>query len=715
MEDEEKEEIKEIINDINRDVQKTNQSDAPGFQGYTRKYQEYKEEAEKERKLGRYEKLCYKSSSILSINADESVRNDLNSPIKLLGWEITPGMVLSASLLVGVISFIAWGFVFVLNSLLGIIPQIMMLLSITLCLGAAVYTYYMPIFAAKNKVINSSGEMILSILYMVLYMRSSPNLEGAIRFAALNLDGPISKDLKKVLWDVEIGNYNRIENSLENYTKNWKDYNEDYLESLQLIKAAVNERDPNRREKLLETSIERILDGTQEKMKHYAQNLKTPVMILNAMGAMLPVLAMIILPLVSVFMGGAISALDLILTFNILLPVFLYVFMQKVLSSRPPTVSSEPTQESSLPERGRYPVELMGKTVQVPTKIIGAAIFLIVASYGILGYIAFPATFPLQEEISNPATVPGIFRNGPQGAPLPMLLRSISITFGLGLGIGVSKLLGNKKRKEAEKDLQKIEGQFPNALFELGNKISGGTPIELALDNAVESTSDLEISQLFAKSSYNIKKLGMTFEDSIFDKKNGAINEFPSKMIETVMKTIVESSQKGNRMASIAMTTISEYLQNIHETQEKLRDLLQETTTTIQLLAYMLAPVVSGVAVGMSQTIITAMFNLGQSFSNVQGDIGGESGAEGMAGAGILGNLETVISPEVLQLVVGIYLIQLLHILGTFYMKIQHGNNKSYKNMFIGKVLITGMTIFTITMILVSFIFGGLISNVSAV
>jgi hypothetical protein len=207
----------------------------------------------------------------------------------------------------------------------------------------------------------------------------------------------------------------------------------------------------------------------------------------------------------------------------------------------------------------------------------------------------------------------------------------------------------------------------------------------------------------------------MTFEDSIFDKENGAINEFPSKMIQTVMKTIVESSQKGNRMASIAMTTISEYLQNIHETQEKLRDLLQETTTTIQLLAYMLAPVVSGVAVGMSQTIITAMFNLGQSFSDVQGDIGGEGGTEGMAGAGILGNLETVISPEVLQLVVGIYLIQLLHILGTFYMKIQHGNNKSYKNMFIGKVLITGMTIFTITMILVSFIFGGLISNVSAV
>jgi Flp pilus assembly protein TadB len=714
LDEEEQEKIKNIVNDINRDVQKSDQEAQPSFQGYSRKYQEYKEEAEEDRKLNRYEKLCYKSASILSIKADESVRDDLVAPIKLLGWEITPGMVLSASLMVGISSFFLWGFTFILNSMLGILPGTIMLLSVSLCFGSAAYTYYKPVFDAKNKVINSSGEMILSILYMVLYMRSSPNLEGAIRFAALNLDGPISKDLKKVLWDVEVGNYNRIEQSLENYTEAWKDYNEDYLESMQLLKAAVNEKDPSRREDLLETSVQRILDGTQEKMKHYAQGLKTPVMILNAMGAMLPVMAMIILPLVSVFMGGAISATDLVITFNIFLPIFLYIFMQKVLSSRPPTVSSEPIKESSLPKRGYYPLEIGERTVNIPTKLIGFSVFFIIASYGIFGYLAFPHTFPLGDKFTeNPGLIPELYRNGVKAAPLPMLLRSISITFGLGIGIGISKILGNKKRKEAEKELSKIESQFPNALFELGNKISGGTPVELALDKAAESTSDLEISNLFRKSSYNIQKMGMTFEDSIFDEKNGAINAFPSQMIQTVMKAIIESSQKGNKMASVAMTTISEYLKNIHETQEKLRDLLQETTTTIELLAYMLAPVVSGVAVGMSQTIITAMTNLGAAFSGIQSDVGGSEGA-GMGGAGILKNIDSAISPEILQLVVGIYLVQLLHVLGTFYMKIQHGQNESYRNMFIGKVLITGMTLFTITVILVSVIFGGLISGISA-
>jgi Flp pilus assembly protein TadB len=715
MNEEEKEDLQEIIDNINKDVQLEEGNPHPDFQGYSRKYEEYKEEEREFNKLNNYEKLCYKSSSILNINADESVRKKLSSPIKLLGWDISPGMVLSAAIVTGIASFFIWAVVFGLNMILGILPSTLMLFSLTFCFGAGAYVYYKPVFDAKKKVINSSGEMILSILYMVIYMRSSPNLEGAIRFAALNLDGPISKDLKKVLWDVEVGNFNRIEESLEKYTNVWKDYNEDYLESLQLLKAAVDEPNPERREDLLENSINRILDGTQEKMKHYSQNLKTPVMILNALGAMLPVLAMIMLPLVSVFMGAAISEIELLLTFNIMLPLFLYLFMQRILGSRPPTVSSQPASKEKLPERGTYPLEIMGKTVNIPTKLVGAVLFLIIGSYGILGYIAFPHVFPLPDKFSGSGaqSIPSLFTSGGNAAPIPMLLRSLSITAGLGIGIGVSKILGNKKRYNAEQNLESIESQFPTALFQLGNKISGGTPVEKALEDAAESTSDLEISRLFEKSSYNIKSMGMTFEDSIFHEKYGAIHQFPSKMIQTVMQAIIESSKKGNRMASMAMTTISKYLENIHQTQERLNDLLEESTTTIQMLAYLLAPVVSGVAVGMSQTIITAMYNLGESFSGVQGELGGSSGGTGMGSSSIIGNLDSAISPEILQFVVGVYLIQLLYVLGTFYTKIKHGDNLSYRNMFIGKILITGMVLFSLTLIIVSLMFGGLVSGIS--
>lgn len=723
MDENEKDRLQGIVNDLNKDV-KMPPYDNTSKKSYSREYQKYQEEEELERQKSQYERLCIKMGDLLNLKAGETTQKKLTQPLRLLGWDITPGMVLSAAIGIGFFSFIAWFAFFAVNmglgSVLGSPPipiSIMFILAI-IPLAAGGYTYYKPIYAAQNKVIESSGEMILAVLYMVIYMRSSPNIEGALRFAALNLEGPISKDLKGILWDVEVGRFNRIADSLGNYTKKWKGYNDDFLESLQLLKAAVNEPNSNRRETLLQDSIDRMLDGTQEKMKHYAQGLKTPVMILNALGAMLPVMGMIMLPLISVFMGDAITTTHLFLIFNILLPGFLYWFMQRVLSSRPPTVSSQPTSEEELPQIGKYELNIFGGKMNIPTWPIGLGIFLGIAGFGILGYIStigagesLILTYPAEVDAS---AVPSLFQNGDSLAPLPMLIRSVSITLGLGLGIGIAKILGNRKRKEAEEHLQDIESQFPTALFQLGNKISGGTPIEVALEEAAESTSDLEISELFEYSSQNIRQMGMTFEDAIFDPSYGALRKFPSQMIHTVMKAILESSEKGTKMASMAMVTISRYLDNIHKTQEELNDLMEETTTTIQMLAYLLAPIVSGVAVGMSQTIITAMYKLGGSFSEVRQSVPSGSAEAGPGFSGILGNLDSAIPPEILQFVVGIYLIQLLYILGTFYMKIQHGENQTYKNMFIGKVLISGMLFYSITLLIVAVLFGGMVSGITA-
>jgi len=720
MDEEDRKHLEDIVNNLNKDV-KMPPYDNSSRKSYSREYKNYQEEERIENQKNSYEKLCLKMGGWLNLKAGEDASAKLSPPLRLLGWDITPGMVLSAAVGVGFFSFIGWFVLFALNFGLGMVlgslpvPISILLIVALIPLAAGIYTYYKPVYAAQNKVIKSSGEMILSILYMVIYMRSSPNLEGAIRFAALNLESPISKDLKGILWDLEVGKYNRIEQALENYTVSWKDYNNDFLESLQLLKASVNEPNSNRRETLLQDSIDRMLDGTQEKMKHYAQGLKTPVMILNAMGAMLPVLGMIMLPLISVFLGDAITTTHLFLIFNILLPGFLYWFMQRVLSSRPPTVSSKPVSKDELPQRGKYEMNILGETRSLRTWPIGLVIFLFLGGFGIIGYLStfgidgnWLLTYPANVDVN---AVPSIFRNGDELAPIAMLLRSVSVTFGLGIGIGVSKILGNKARKEAEEELQSIESQFPTALFQLGNKISGGTPIEVALEEAAQSTSDLEISALFRYSSRNIREMGMTFEDAIFDPSYGALRKFPSQMIHTVMKAILESSDKGTKMASMAMMTISRYLDNIHRTQEELNDLMEDSTTTIKMLAYLLGPVVSGVAVGMSQTIITAMYGLSTSFQETRSSLPASSG-EASNFSSVLGNLDSAIPPEILQFVVGIYLIQLLYILGTFYMKIQHGENPTYRNMFVGKVLISGMILYSITLMTIALMFGGIISGI---
>lgn len=721
MDKEEKQDkINEILDDLDRDVSMPPYNNQDGGQGYSRSYKDYMKDEENSQERNSYEKLCYEMANVFNMKAGEQTHKKLTPPINLLGWDITPGMVMSATVGVFLLSFMAWMMLFMINTLVlgGLIPISIMMIMMIAPMIAGAYTYYKPKYAAQSKLIESSGEMILAILYMVVYMRSSPNLEGAVRFAALNLEGPISDDLKSVLWNLEIGKYNRIDGALENYTRRWKDYNDDFLESLNLLRSAMNQPDPQRRESMLQDSIDNILDGTQEKMKHYAQNLETPVMILNAMGAMLPVLGMIMLPLISVFMGDAITPMHLFLLFNVLLPTFLFWFMKRVLSSRPPTVATKPVDDSTLPERGKYTFDVLGKTIRAPVWPLGIIIFFFFATYGIVGYLSTLGAgegllllYPAGD--FSVSQVPSIYlQSGGALDPLPMLMRSVSIIFGLGVGIGAVKTLGNLERREAEKNLSKIEDQFPNALFELGNKISGGTPVEIALQEAAEATSELEISDLFGKASENVKDMGMTFEQSIMDDRYGALRQFPSQMIRTVMKAIIESSRKGTNMASTAMLTISKYLKNIHKTQEQLNDLMEDTTTTIQMLAYLLAPVVSGVAVGMSQTIITAMTTLSKSVT--ESEIGNQPGASAGLG-GVISGFDSAIPPELLQFVVGVYLIQLLYILGSFFTKIKKGEDPTYKNLFIGKIMISGMFFYTMTLIIVGMLFGGMVGSVTQV
>ncbi|MFP4038555.1 MAG: hypothetical protein ACLFTA_02115 [Candidatus Nanohaloarchaea archaeon] len=719
MDEDQEKRLDDILEEIDKDIEMPPYNNSSSRESFSRRYQQYKKEEAEARKRTSYEKFCYQMSSLLSLKAGESTKQKLNPAINLLGWEITPGMVLSATAGAFIAGFIGWISLFVMNLSLGsalgssggIIPTSLMLILVSVPVAAGLYTFYKPVYAAKNKVIKSSGEMILSILYMVVYMRSSPNLEGAVRFAALNLEGPIAKDLKEVLWSLEVGEYKRIDDALENYTERWKNYNKDFLESLNLLRAATNQPDTDRQERLLQDAIDNILDGTQEKMKHYAQSLETPVMILNAVGALLPVLGMIMLPLISAFLGGVITPLHLFILFNLMLPAFLWWFMQRTLSSRPPTVSTKPADTESLPDRWKFSLTLMDKKFRLPSWPVGLAVFSVLALPGIIGYISFPHFYPMAgEELA--ASAPYVFTEGESLAPLPMLMRSLLIVLGTGFGIGATLILGNFERLKTEEKLKEIESEFPTALFELGNKISGGTPIELSLKEATESTQDLEISELFELSSRNIEEMGMTFEDAIFDPDYGALREFPSQMIHTVMKAVLESSEKGTEMAATAMMTISRYLKNIHKTQEQLNDLMEDTTTTIQMLAYMLAPIVSGVAVGMSQTIISGLFELSQSFQESQSQL--PSGAESSAGldGSIIGNLGNAIPPELLQLVVGIYLIQLLYILGTFYMKITRGDDQTFKYMFTGKILLSGMFFYAITVLIISMLFGGIVTGV---
>ncbi|MFQ5531716.1 MAG: hypothetical protein ACE5ES_03820, partial [Candidatus Nanoarchaeia archaeon] len=299
----------------------------------------------------------------------------------------------------------------------------------------------------------------------------------------------------------------------------------------------------------------------------------------------------------------------------------------------------------------------------------------------------------------------------------PFGIGALFLSMFIPLGIGLFFSLANRKKtkyliKERQATRQ-LEKEFNNSLFQLGNRIGNGVPPELVFSKVAESSKGLRTEDFFKRVNYNIRQLGMSVEKAIFDPQRGAIIYYPSDLIATSMKVLIESSKKGLKIAAVSLMSISEYIKNIQKITNRLRDLLAEIISDMKSNMTFLAPLLSGIVVGLAAMItgILNKLNLSQL-----------SGADTTG----IGNLNTIlqifdltkmIPPYYLQISIGIYIIQVIFILTNTLVTIDSGEDKLEKTNKTGKNLMKGMVLYFITafiatlmlFILTSVVLGGLV------
>src|SRR3989338_3359322 len=224
-----------------------------------------------------YEKLCNWAENTLKIKPDANKEADLKESIDIIHLNITPTGVTSFSIIAPLA-------VFVVGSFLSFLAfQSFFFLFFFLILGVSMMKPLanLPIFLANNWRLKASNQMVLSIFYVVTYMRHTSNLENAINFAAEHLAPPLSLDLKKVVWNMQTGKFDSVKESLDNYLETWRKWNIEYIEAFHLIEGSLYEGDEERRVSVLDRSLSVILEETYEKMMHYATELKSPMTMLH--------------------------------------------------------------------------------------------------------------------------------------------------------------------------------------------------------------------------------------------------------------------------------------------------------------------------------------------------------------------------------------------------------------------------------------------------
>jgi len=634
-----------------------------GETGSSKEYEQFKRDMMPN--LGRYERWCQNIGGLIKLNLSSKDEERIGEQLRWAHLNVTPGQAVSLAMLSSIILFLLGSLFTVVIFLFGGGFSFLLLFLIVLTAAFLFYYFYTaPKRYAMQWRLRASSQMIPCILYTVIYMKHTSNLERAIGFAADNLEPPLSLDLKKVFYDVETGRFSTIKASLDNYLEKWKKHSPEFIESFNLIESSLFEPSDARRIQVLERALTVILDGVYDNMLKYTHSVKAPLTNLYMLGIVLPTLGLALLPLASTLLAGAIKWYHVFVLFNLLIPFFVFYLTNQITIRRPGGYG----QTENLELNPLYPKYKSNKPYWIAAAI--AVPLLIIGLWPLILQIpGFANTFGLQQDFTvnlfgglkaYDFIDTGQGRVGPMG--IIALLLSLLVPFSIILFFSIAYKGKTKELIKSRDESKALEKEFNNSLFQLGNRIGDGTPAELAFGRVAESSRGLVTEDFFKTVNANIQSLGMSLDRAIFDTRRGAIIYYPSKLIATSMKILIESAKKGLKVAAASLMSISEYIKNINKINERLKDLLADVVSDMRSNMTFLAPLLAGIVVGLGSMITLILSKLTSIIAQGPGT-GGVGGFANLSNVTQLFKIEGMIPPYFLQVIIGVYIVQIIFIL----------------------------------------------------
>ena len=333
----------------------------------------------------------------------------------------------------------------------------------------------------------------------------------------------------------------------------------------------------------MEKSLQVVLDGVYDKMLKFTHEVRSPLTNVYMLGVVLPTLGLALLPLASAMVGDYLKWYHVFVLFDLIIPFFVFFLTDKVLFMRPGGHG-----ETDLLEKNPLYPTYKSKKPFYKAFWICLPLFIIGLLPLVFQYTPIPSLLGLKQDYTFTEIGLGFFGDESVfgfrdvGGTLTGPFGVGALIFGLFFILGIALFFAMSFKEKTKLMIiergktKQLEIEFNNSLFQLGNRIGNGTPPELAFSKVAESTRGLKTEDFFRRVNYNIMQMGMSVENAIFDEKRGAIVYYPSDLIATSMKVLVESAKKGLTIAALSLVSISEYVKNINKITERLRDLLAE-------------------------------------------------------------------------------------------------------------------------------------------
>ncbi len=590
-------------------------------------------------------------------------------------------------------------------------PDTMMLLFIMFIpvfstLGLVTYIQKYPLNAANSEKMRALTYVPEIMNYLVMQMRLQPNLERAVKFAAEHGEGRIADEFKELLWKNQVGIYDSIEEGLDDMAYRWEPYSEEFKHAITMVRASVLVPNDVERGVIYDKAIEDVLSSTKDKMELYAHSMKQPSMYLFYIAVLLPLMVIIMLPVAAAFAGIPIASTPILVALYVfIMPLITYVYARSVLSKRPggyvpPKI---PDDHPGLPKKGV--VDFRGLKLPLVATTIGLIILLLGVGVFLDSSIKLSDAEMERLEALNPD----------KEIEQPYLIQYF-IPLAIGIPLGFYLFGKSVNKRKAQEKIFKMELDFKDAMYLLASRLGEKKPMEDALKYVKKFMPESEVAtELLDTVERNIMVMGLTLRSAIFDPVYGAMKNIPSRLMKSSFKIMTDSIELGPEVASTSLISVSNQIRNVQKINELMRKLLDDVTGMMSSMAMFISPVVLGIVASLQSVIVAVITPLTQTGSTV-GEIGSEAARETIsAGRDVLGGgmispdaIKNMAGPIEFQLIVAVYVIELVIILSYFAGKIKYGDNKTAIMMTIGRTLPIAISVFVGALFLGGGMIGGL-------
>jgi len=631
----------------------------------------------------------------VSKHREHALHTEYDPLITFTGLDIEPQDIILVSYMSGLISFLVFFLIDVLiivfsGARLDRLDMVTVAFMILLVLVFPLIIInliarYPKTYAAYHK-IRSLGDIPEVMSYLVMYLKVVPNLENSVKFAAMESTTTLSQDLRKLLWDLEIRLYHGIDDALVAFALQWGEWSDYVKRSLHLIRASIQERSETTRLLTLDRALEVSLDGTKETMTHFANKIQQPTMILFSLGIMIPLSLVAMLPVVGL-VGVRISILQIFLFYNIILPFFVFLYIRKILLSRPVTF-----QPPLIPFHHPDLLKINKKRTGVLSLLFG----MLIALPGLL-FVIIP--FLGENDVSS------FFNNVIQ--MVSFLPSTLFFLWGITAAITIYCVTVYAPYKKIRDAIKQIEREFSDALYILGKRIAEERSPEEGFLHTARTLEGTRISEVFEQTSYNLLAHHASLKHALFSEEYGSLRYIYSNRVKAIFRLFIEGVQKSQQVVGLSLIRIADHLKQLQDIEKKMADMLFEMTSTLRSTATVFAPLIAGVTLAITSLISNILGVLRgnmESYESLTTLSGGLTSVTGAFSA-------QSVAPELFILVIGLYLIELNILLTRFSNGLNEGDDKALYLYSLGKTLPVSIGIFSVTVIVGQMLFSGFLQS----